>query len=328
MILKFFELKKINLNINKIILFYGKNEGLKKQEINNLIKGKKEVFYYEEKEILENKNNFTQSIFTKSLFEDEKIIIIKRATDKIFSLIEGISLSNLDDILIIIDSDNLEKKSKLRSFFEKSNSNICTAFYPDNEKTLNELTYDFLKKKNISISPSNINLIISRCNNDRNYLFNELNKIEFFSKGKKKLDSENIIKITNLVENHSISDLIDQCLARNKKKTIWILNENNFSNEDCVMIARIFLNKLKRNLILRENFEKTKNIELTISSAKPPIFWKDKEIVKQQIYNWNTKNIKKLIYKLNKLEHLIKKNFYNSINIISDFILEQSNQKY
>ncbi len=147
MILKFFELKKINLSINKIILFYGKNEGLKKQEINNLIKGKKEVFYYEEKDILENKNNFTQSIFTKSLFEDEKIIIIKRATDKIFSLIEGISLSNLDDILIIIDSDNLEKKSKLRSFFEKSKSNICTAFYPDNEKTLNELTYDFLKKK-------------------------------------------------------------------------------------------------------------------------------------------------------------------------------------
>ncbi len=142
------------------------------------------------------------------------------------------------------------------------------------------------------------------------------------------MDSDNIIKITNLVENHSISDLIDQCLARNKKKTIWILNENNFSNEDCVMIARIFLNKLKRNLILRENFEKTKNIELTISSAKPPIFWKDKEIVKQQIYNWNTKNIKKLIYKLNELEHLIKKNFNNSINIISDFILEQSNQKY
>ena len=142
------------------------------------------------------------------------------------------------------------------------------------------------------------------------------------------MDSDNIIKITNLVENHSISDLIDQCLARNKKKTIWILNENNFSNEDCVMIARIFLNKLKRNLILRKNFEKTKNIDLTISSAKPPIFWKDKEIVKQQIYNWNTKNIKKLIYKLNELEHLIKKNFDNSINIISDFILEQSNQKY
>ena len=142
------------------------------------------------------------------------------------------------------------------------------------------------------------------------------------------MDSDNIIKITNLVENHSISDLIDQCLARNKKKTIWILNENNFSNEDCVMIARIFLNKLKRNLILRDNFEKTKNIELTISSAKPPIFWKDKEIVKQQIYNWNAENIKKLIYQLNELEHLIKKNFNSSINIISDFILEQANQKY
>ena len=77
-----------------------------------------------------------------------------------------------------------------------------------------------------------------------------------------------------------------------------------------------------------ENFEKNKNIELTISSAKPPIFWKDKEIVKKQIYNWNAENIKKLIYKLNELEHLIKKNINSSINIISDFILEQANQKY
>ncbi len=324
MILKFFELKKIDINTNKIILFYGKNQGLKEQEIKNLIKDKKEVFFYEEKEILDNKNNFSESIFTKSLFEKEKIIIIKRASDKILSLIEKISLGNLEDVLIIIDADVLEKRSKLRSFFEKSKNNICTAFYPDNEKTLTELTYNFLKKKNISISTANINLIISRCNNDRGFLINELNKIELFSKSKKKLDNFDIAKLTNLAENHSISELIDQCLAKNKKKTVSILNENNFSSEDCIMITRTFLNKSKKILILSEKFENTKDIEFTIASAKPAIFWKDKEVVKKQIYKWNSKNIKDLIYKINELERLVKKNINNSTNIISDFILEQA----
>ena len=106
-----------------------------------------------------------------------------------------------------------------------------------------------------------------------------------------------------------------------------ILNENNFNNEDCILITRTFLNKSKKILKLSKEFKKNKNIELTISSAKPPIFWKDKEITKQQIYKMETKNIKKLIYKLNEIELNIKKNINNSIHLITNFILEQSSTK-
>ena len=140
----------------------------------------------------------------------------------------------------------------------------------------------------------------------------------------KKINSESISKLINLNENHSISELIDNCLAKNKKKTISILNENNFSNEDCIMIARSFIIKAKKLLVLSTKFEITKNIDLTISSAKPPIFWKEKEITKQQIYKWESKNIKQLIYALSEIELQIKKNMNNSINIITDFILLQS----
>ena len=125
-------------------------------------------------------------------------------------------------------------------------------------------------------------------------------------------------------ENHSIFELIDNCLAKNKTKIISILNENNFSNEDCIMIVRSFLIKSKKLLALSEVFENNKNIDLTISSAKPPIFWKEKEITKQQILKWNSKNIKKLIYSLSEAELQIKKNINNSINLITDFILFQS----
>ena len=155
-------------------------------------------------------------------------------------------------------------------------------------------------------------------------MIKELTKIEFFNKNGKKITSENIAKLTNLVENHSISELIDNCLAKNKKLTISILNENNFNNDDCIIITRSFINKAKKLLNLSSTFETNKNIDLTISSAKPPIFWKEKEITKQQIYKWKPKEIKKLIYKLSEIELQIKKNINNSINLITDFILSQT----
>ena len=324
MIIKSYEIKKINLENNKLILFYGKNEGHKNEAIKNLIKEKYTIFNYEEKELLDNQNYFFENILTKSLFEDEKIIIIKRATDKILKIIEDLDIKELDGISIIINSENLEKKSKLRLIFEKNKQYISVAFYPDTDQTLSKLTYEYLKKKNISISSANINLIVNKCNGDRETLLNELQKIEYFSINGKKITSENITKLTNLIENHSISELIDNCLVKNKKKIINILNENNFNNDECILITRTFLNKLKKILKLSREFENNKNIELTISSAKPPIFWKDKEITKQQIYKLTPKNIKQLIYRLSEIELLIKKNIHNSINLITDFILDQA----
>jgi len=324
MILKSYEINKINQNINHLILFYGKNEGLKNEALNILNKNRKNISNYEEKEILDNENNFIEAILSKSLFDPKKFIIIKRATDKILKIIEILNLKNLEDTTIILNSDNLEKKSKLRSFFEKDKTLVCVPFYPDNDQTLSKLAYNFLREKKISISSSNINLIVNKCSGDRETLINELLKIELFSKNGKQINSDNISKLINLSENHNISELIDNCLAQNKRKIISILNENNFSNEDCIMIVRSFLIKSKKLLALSKAFETNKNMDLTISSAKPPIFWKEKEITKQQILKWSSKNIKQLIYSLSETELQIKKNINNSINLITDFILFQS----
>ena len=328
MILKFYETNKINLNHNKIILLYGKNEGLKKETINILIKSKNiEISNFDEKDILENFDSFIESIGSRSLFKEEKIIIIKRSTEKSLNIIKEIKNKNLEDVMIILNADNLDKKSKLRSFFEKDKKYVCLAFYPDNEETLSKLAYSFLREKKILLSPSSINLIIRRSNGNRETLLNELIKIESFTMSKKQLNTQEIIKLTNLVENHSVSELIDNCLAKNTKKTFNILNENNFNNDDCILITRIFLNKSKKILRLAEEFQSNNNLELTISKAKPPIFWKDKDITKQQIKEWSPENLKKLIYKLNEIELDIKKNINNSIHLVTNFILEQLSTK-
>ena len=324
MILKFFELNKINLKQNRLILFYGKNEGLKNDAIENLIKNNGEVLYYEEKAIIEDSSNFIESTLNKSLFEKEKIIVIKRASDKIFKIISEINSKNIEDFKIIINSENLDKKSKLRSFCEKDKKSICVAFYPDNEQTLSKMAYNFFKERKILISQSIINLIVNKCNGDRQNLINEMQKIENFSIDGKKITTDVVAKLTNLTENHGISELINNYFVRNKKKVIYILNENNFSNEDCFLITRSFLNHSKKILLLTKEYKLNKNIDQIISSARPPIFWKDKEVTKQQIYKWSPENLKLLIYRLSELELLVKKNISNSINLVTDFILDEA----
>ena len=325
MIIKYFDLKK---NLNKdtsFFLLYGLNIGLIEETINNVFKPifSKNVFNYEENEILANIEEFKEDIFNKSFFENDKLIIINRVTDKILTVIEDIIDKDFTETAIILKSSNLEKKSKLRNFFEKDKKAIITPFYEDTYQSLMVVAQNFFKEKKIKISPQNINLIIERSKGNRISLKNELKKIESFSLKKLSIELSDILKLTNLSENYNVSELTDQCLARNKKKTLNILNENNPSSEDNILILKTFLYKLKRLKKLKLELEIKKNTDSVISSYKPPIFWKDKDIIKQQLKIWSLSQIKSLINKTNQMELLIKKNSQISNQIINNFILER-----
>ena len=326
MIIKSYEVSKIDLKKNLFYLFYGENEGYKKQIIEEKFKKIyiENVHTYEENEILQNQESFFNNILTKSFFENEKLIIINRATDKIKTVIDEILEKEIEDLVLVVNAQILDKKSKLRSFFEKNKKTICVAFYADSSQTLSSIINNFFRENKIPVSQQSINLIVQRCRGDRLNLQNELEKIRSFTRNKKTIDIKDLLKLTNIAENYSVSELIDNCLAKNKKKTINILNENNYSLDDCILIIRTFLIKSKRLLRLSKEIDNNKNIDEIISSFKPPIFWKDKDIIKQQIQSWSYNNIKNLIYKINETELIIKKNSINALNILSDFIIEQT----
>ena len=326
MIVKSFELSKQKLNQTNFFLLYGNNKGFIEETINNNLKPifSKNIYNFDETDILKEPEKFKEDILNKSFFENEKLIIISRATDKILKIIDEIIEKKISDITIILKSNVLEKKSKIRNFFEKNSNTICIPFYEDNLQTLNLIAQKFFKNKQINISQENINLLIERAKGDRLNLNNELEKIEFFSKSKKKIEIKDILQLTNLAENYNISELVDSSLARNKKKTLKIFNENNFDPDECILIIRVYLSKLKRLLKIQSEIKNTKNIDKAISSYKPTIFWKEKDIIREQIKIWSYEDIKKLIIKTNETELLIKKRPIISINIITNFILEQA----
>ena len=324
MILKSYELDK-NFN-SKIFLFHGINEGQKEEIIEKKFKPLfgENLFKYLENEIFSDIDNFYNQVLSKSFFEKNKLIIIKDASDKIKNEIEVLKEKNLDDIKIILISNMLDKKSKLRNLFEKEKDLVSIAFYSDNNQTLSTITKTFFSKKNIPISQESINLIVSRANGDRKSLNNELSKIENFLTNKKKITIEEIYILTNLSENYSINELVDNCLAKNKDKILYIINENNFSFEDTIIIIRTFLAKAKRLIKLNQNMQINKSIDQTIINFRPPIFWKDKELVKKQIKIWTLDKTYKLIDEINKIELNVKKNSINSLKILFDFILATS----
>ena len=328
MIIKNNELQKLKATKCNLYLLYGENRGFKNQFIyeNLSLEFKKNIFKYNENEVFNDYKDFMTSILNKSFFEEKKLYIISNVSEKILVLIQDFISSNIEDITIIIVASILDKRSKLRNFFEKEKNTICIPFYSDQNRTLSFLASNFFKEKKISISQEVINFLVERCRGDRSNLNNEMNKIYNYAYEKSKVSFDEVYKITNLAENYSVNELIDNCLAKNKKRISAILNQNNFSDEDCILILRTMLNKSKRILKIKKEINDVRNIDSIISSFKPPIFWKDKEIVKTQIMNWDAIEIENLIYKINDIEFIVKKNTINTLNIVSDFILNTSSK--
>ena len=327
MILKSYELSNLNHHKYKMFLFYGENNGFKNEILKNNFKDKYkgQDLNFDEATILKEPEIFFNEVLNKSFFESEKLIIISNASDKIKKLIEELLEKDLQGICLIFVSDKLDKKSKIRSLFEKENNLACIPFYPDNFQSLSSIATNFFKKINVNVSREIINLLIDRCSGNRENLRNELNKLENYTLKKKKITLDEVIKLTDLSENNNISELVDNCLAKKEKILINMINENNFSKDDVILILRTFLIKTKKLFKIKESI-KNNDIDDAISKFKPPIFWKDKELVKLQLKKMSLDNIRNLIKKINKTELIIKKNYDNSLNILLDFIFTEAKE--
>ena len=321
MIIKLFEFEKIKSKNYKSILLYGVNQGLKDELIKSAILKdfSGEILKYDESEVIEKSEIILESFLNGSLFDDQKLILISRCSNKIYPFIEKFLEKDISQAMIVLNSENLDKKSKLRALYEKSKDLICVPFYEDNQQSLSIFANKYLQNKNIKLSREILNLIIERSQGDRGNLKNELHKIENLSLSKKNISNEDIINITNLAENYTVFELVDNYLAKNQKKVSKIINENNFVNDDSIIILRTLLSRSKRLLKLKNMQNVNKSIDDTIAVFRPPIFWKEKDIVKQQMSNWTEDEVKKKIFEISNLEILIKRGS-SSINLISDLI--------
>tara|TARA_A100001011_G_C14268221_1_gene825717 strand:- start:564 stop:1550 length:987 start_codon:yes stop_codon:yes gene_type:complete len=327
MIIKTFEINKKKIDKQNFFLVYGENEGLKREVIQNLQKNfNGNIDNYDEAQILVDKEIFYEKIFNQSFFDKEKIIIVNRCSEKIYELIENILEKNISGTKIILNANILEKKSKLRNLFEKNEELIVIPTYKDTSLNLLEIARKFFYNYKVSISQEAINLLVSRCNGDRGHLKSELDKILIYMHGKKNINLEEIYKLTNLSENFSINELVDNSLSKNYQKTSEIINESNYKLEDGMIILRTFLQRAKRLLNIYEKQNNNVSFDSLINDYKPPIFWKDKPVVKKQLENWSKSKMEDLINNINKTETYLKKNSPIGLMLVFNFIYETSNK--
>jgi len=329
MIIKSYEIKKNiqNFSNHNFYLMYGENVGLK-YDIRNFIKkkikeknDKIEILSLSEEEILSNEENFYDFIYSGSLFSNIKILTISQATDKMIKNISAIYDKKPENIFIFIFSNVLEKKSKLRNFFETNKETICIACYPDSVKDLEIIANTELRKNNISISREGINLLIEKSNSDRINLRNEIEKIISYSLNKKSLDLEEIKSLINFSGDYKSDILINECLSGNVGQYKKIISEIYFNTVNYVLLLRILSNKVQRLLKIKELQDEKNSIDNLINHSKPAIFWKEKPIVKKHLTLWSLKDLKKIIKEINKTELMCKRNPQISKVIFFNFFL-------
>ena len=330
MILKSYELKKISeLSKYNFYLLYGENDGLKKDIRAKITKEEKqkdestEILSFYENEIIDNEENFNNVIYGGSLFSKKKIITINNGTDKILKKIQDILDKTPEDVFIIIFSNILEKKSKLRNFFETDPKAVCIACYLDNERDLEMIAKLELNKHNITLSREAINLLIESSNGDRNNIRNEIQKIISYALNKKTLEIDEIKSIVNFSGEYKSDSLVNECLCGNTSQYSKILSELYMNTVNQVFLLRILNNKLQRLLNMKQLEKDYSNLDVLLNATKPPIFWKEKPIVKKQLTIWSLSDLQKTMYKINDIEILCKKNpqiskivFFNFFNEI------------
>ena len=327
MITKSYEIEK---NISKFIkynmfLLYGENYGLKKEIQELIILGSKkidnslEVILTYENDVLSNLDNFFNTVYSDSLFSKKKIMTINNCSDKILKHLEEIKEKNPENIILIIFSDVLEKKSKLRNFFEKNISAPCIPCYLDNNKDLESIIIKSMNASKISLSRETINLLIEKSNNDRNNLKNEIEKIKSFALNKKKIELDEIKSLINFTGEYKSDILINECLCGNIAQYKKILSEIYMNTINQIFMLRILNNKIQKLIKMKEVEENFTSIDNLINSEKPPIFWKDKPNIRKQLSIWKPKDLKEIIIKIDKIELLCKKNPQISKFIFFDF---------
>ena len=330
MIIKSYEVQKNQSNLSKynFFLLYGENFGLKK-DLKDIIKlaieqknDSLEILSIYESEIIDDEENFYNSIYSGSLFSNKKIIIISEATDKIIKKINNIYESNVENVFLIIISGILEKKSKLRNFFETNKKTICIPCYLDSPKDLEIIAKSEFRKNNISLSSEVINLLIEKSNCDRGNLKNEIEKIKAYLINKKSIELSEIKSLINFSGDYKSDILVNECLCGNILQYKKIISELYMNTVNQILLLRILSNKVQRLLNIKKQEEKSKNIEDIINTSKPPIFWKEKSIVKKQLSIWNLDDLKKIISEINNTEYLCKKNSQVSKAIFFNFFLK------
>ena len=315
MIFKSYEIQKNLPSFLKynFFLLYGENNGLKK-EIKELIKkkvkqedSKVDFLSLYENDITNNEENFYNSILSGSLFSNQKIIVVNNCTDKIIDKIENILEKNTKDIFLIIISDVLDKKSKLRNFFEKNTKSVCVPCYLDNNKDLEIIATKNLKENNIILSRESLNLLIEKSNNDRDNLLNEIEKIKSYTLSKKKLDSDEVRSLINFSGEYKSDNLINECLCGNISQYKKILSEIYMNTINQIFFLRILSNKNQKLIRMKEIEKNYNNLDALINTSKPPIFWKEKPLIKKQLSIWNFNDLKNIINEVNDTELLCKK---------------------
>jgi DNA polymerase-3 subunit delta len=329
MIVKSFNLNFQELLKKKFTLLYGENISLI-SEIENKItteaKATKNLTIkkYQEEYLLQNKDIFDQLINAESLFGDQEMVVISKSTDKIIEIYDEKNAQDNDKRIIFL-SGPLTKKSKLRNLAEASTIFTCIACYNDTSEQLQSILFQKLKDNKISVSREFINSIFEINSLNRQDINDAVSKIQLIQ-NTSKITEDNLKNIFHSSENSNNFEIINFCLLGDKKNINKVLSNIYAQGINFNEILAALKYKVKKLIDILESDIANKDPNQLVESFKPPIFWKEKSMVKEQLRRWDKSELKQLMEIVYDIEVECKKNYDVSNIILQQFIVSTSNK--
>jgi DNA polymerase-3 subunit delta len=297
----------------KIILLYGENQDLindlNQQIVSKFIQVKKISKSFFEEDVIKNPENIINYYLNGSLFDDNKnISIIKNCSDKILEIINKIK-NNINDSVIILNSEILLKNSKLRQFGEYDKLTICIPCYQETKFDIKKFLAQQIQISNIQLSDSQSEVIVNSSSLKRSKIKEVIEKVTLY-KNSGKITDQIVEEICTDVDLKKNDEIVDILLSKNEKNiNEFISNMSNYEKNfiEIIIILRSFIIKI---LDIQKN-NKNLSIDERIERHKPPIFWKDKDRIKNILKIWSANNLEKFLSNLNIIETEFKRNDLN-----------------
>ena len=296
--------ENIELLKNHIALFYGENLGLINFFKKKITEKHKKILRFTQEDVLKDHSKIFNEIKNISLFDDKKIIFISNVNDKLLDVIKEVSLDTGDNKIFLF-ANILEKKSKLRSFFEKTTNCDVVTCYKDNDISIKKLIHQDLKGY-AGLTPEIVNLLVDNSSLDRIKLLNELDKIKNLFLDKK-IKSDQLVSLLDQKTDDEFNTIKDSALTGNNKLTNNLLSSTVFEIEKMSLYLGVLNQRLNKLMETTLNAKDGSLVKI-IDNMKPPIFWKDKPAFLNQAKLWNKNKINLAFKKTYELELNIKSN--------------------
>ncbi|MGY8985081.1 MAG: DNA polymerase III subunit delta [Sphingomonadales bacterium] len=296
------------------VLIYGPDEGLVRERAHRISKQVVEdlsdpfnVVRPSLSQVIEEPSILLDELLSLSMVGGRRLVRLDGAEDKAYQGLEQ-ALSGIpkdgEKNLLVVTAGNLKPSSKIRKLFEGLEIAVTIACYADSSKDVEELIIEVLGANNLKADPQAISFLLNNLGSDRLISRSELEKIVLYAGDRidRVIKLEDVITLIGDSATLTLNDIASATTGGDLKRLDQLLERAQSQGENAIAIIRALSRRLQQFHLVKGLIEAGQPIDSAIGKLRPPLFFKEKDIFRNQLFLWSSQKLGKALLLLSDAE--------------------------